>query len=168
MNNNNVPTDNKKINSLFELAEEIEKDISSISSEIMPLQKKLEAAKEKLDLVQRLIHLTNTENIDQMGDTKNKVNSLIVEKFPEIEDHIEKILGEYEKPMHISNIRSALIKKGVPLPGRGDEANIILRLRRAGDKFIRTERGMYALKIWNLPEYQPTPHKKKVRRRTKK
>jgi hypothetical protein len=67
--------------------------------------------------------------------------------------------------MHIRDIRNALIQKGVPLPGKGDEANIILRLRRDNARFIRTERGTYALVEWNLPAYAPAPRTKKVRRR---
>ena len=97
---------------------------------------------------------------------KKGIQALIIETaLPEIEDRIEEVLQSNGKPMHITDIRATLIRIGVPLPGRGDEANIILRLRRASERFVRTGRGTYALTAWKIPEYSPAPSRKRVRRR---
>lgn len=146
-------------------SEEIKREIAEINACIAPLQQRLEAAHEKLDLVQRIRHLMVP------GDSSDAVNpkaisaSPQVNALPGIEERIEEVLRSSGKPMHIQDIRSSLIQMGAPLPGRGDEANIILRLRRATDRFVRTERGTYGLTTWNIPEYSPAPRKKKLRKR---
>jgi hypothetical protein len=70
---------------------------------------------------------------------------------PDLEGAVEKILRAEGKPLHISNIQEALVAQGVPIPGRGDEANIIVRLRRFEDRFTRTARGTYGLTEWHIP-----------------
>jgi hypothetical protein len=79
---------------------------------------------------------------------------------------VEAILAEKGEPMHIGALRDVLIERGIPLPGRGDEANIIVRLRRDDTRFTRTGRGTYGLTAWGLPAVAPT-RRKKVRRRRK-
>jgi hypothetical protein len=160
-----VLTSFKNIELLQAWAEDIEREIAEITSDILPLQQRLDAAHEKLDLVRRLIHLSAPGATSLSRNTNTVPTSPQVPVLPEIEDRIEEILSSNGKPMHISELRGALIQMGVPLPGRGDEANIILRLRRASDRFVRTERGTYALTAWNLAEYSPTPSKKRVPKR---
>ncbi len=165
MTNKNVPTSFESAETLQAWTEAIEREIAEITSKIFPLQQRLDAAHEKLDLVQRLIHLSvpNANSFTRVTDIGS--TSLHTTTPPGIEDHIEEILRTSGKPMHISELRTTLIQTGVPLPGRGDEANIILRLRRASDRFIRTERGTYALTAWNLPAYSPKTSMKRVPKR---
>jgi hypothetical protein len=151
--------------SLQAWSEKIEREIADITSQILPLQKRLDAAREKLDLVRRIRHLMVPGVASVAGNVKAISTPLPTNTLPCIEDRIEEILRSSGKPMHIQDIRASLIQMGVPLPGRGDEANIILRLRRATDRFVRTERGTYALITWNIPEYSPAPRKKKIRKR---
>lgn len=159
MNNEHVPTDSAE--TLQRLAEEIESEIAELRSGILPLQQRLDAAREKLDLVHRLIHLSSPSN----DSTSTQHGSASPSSSPlQLEDYMERILLTAGTPLHIRQIRASLIEMGVPLPGKGDEANIILRLRRASDRFIRTERGTYALAAWNMPSYSPTPRKRKIRR----
>ena len=167
MENNIVPTSPGNIEVLKAWAENIEREINEINVTIIPLQKRLDASREKLDLVKRLIHLSAPSDISSLGTIDTTSIQPPTPVIPEIEDRIEEILISSGKPMHIRDIRSLLIKMGVPLPGRGDEANIILRLRRAGDRFIRTERGTYALSKWNMPKYSPAPSKKRIPKQRK-
>ena len=162
-----VRTSFENIEALQAWTETIEQEIKEITSEILPLQQQLDAAREKLDLVRRLIHLSTSKVVSPEGNVDTTPSPLQPVTLPGIEDHIEKVLRSQGKPVHISEIRASLIKMGVPLPGRGDEANIILRLRRANDRFIRTGRGTYALTEWNMPEYSPVPIKKTVRKQKK-
>ena len=69
----------------------------------------------------------------------------------DLEATVEGILRSAGRPIHISDIRSSLLEKGIPIPGRGDEANVIVRLRRLEDRFTRTARGTYGLAEWKLP-----------------
>ncbi len=69
----------------------------------------------------------------------------------DLEQAVEEILRAAGEPLHISDIRATLIERQVPIPGRGDDANIIVRLRRFEDRFTRTARGTYGLAEWGIP-----------------
>lgn len=152
----------------------METKISEMRAQISSLQQQLDALVEQRDLTRRLLHLGESE--PQLGPSvsnpvyegRNNVSDAArnfrEQKENDIEDHLEELLTVAGKPVHIREIREGLIQKGVPLPGRGDEANIILRLRRSTDRFVRTGRGMYALASWGLPEVKPT-RKKIIKRR---
>jgi hypothetical protein len=70
-------------------------------------------------------------------------------------DECERILREAGGPVHIKDLHSALLQQGIPLPGKGTEANVIVRLRRAKERFVRTGRGTYGLPEFGLPEVEP-------------
>ncbi len=151
----------------------IEKEIEEIRSRIAPLEQRLEAARERLDLLQRLIRLT--EDAKKTPNTVFKSGNSSSSRSKgaphvgkqDIEAHLEHILSEAGKPMHISEIRRTLVDRAVPLPGRGDEANIIVRLRRAPEQFTRTGRGMYALATLGLDAVPPAKRRRKVGARRK-
>ena len=147
----------------------IEKEIEMIKASIAPLEQRLEAARERLDLVQRLIRLTEGAKsmpgpAAELGKSSasGKATSLPIGRQG-LEVHLEHILREAGKPMHISEIRQALIDNAIPLPGRGDEANIIVRLRRAPEQFTRTGRGMYALATLGLDAVPPARRRRRTR-----
>jgi hypothetical protein len=167
MENENVPTTLNDVAALRTWAKQIESEIGEITSAIAPLQQRLDAAREKLDLVRRLIHLSADTSPSTAATMPLNSSSTLPPTSPDVEDRIEQILLQMGHPMHIREIRASLIEQGVPLPGRGDEANIILRLRRARDRFIRTERGTYGLAAWQMTEYAPAPKKKTIRKRKK-
>lgn len=165
MNTESVPTSIESKEALQAWADQIQQEIVEITAAIMPLQQRLDAASEKLDLVRRLIHLSHPTSEAACTRQEQLRSSQQTASFPAIEDHIEEVLRSAGKPMHIRDIRDALIQMAVPLPGRGDEANIILRLRRDPDRFVRTGRGTYGIAAWKLLEYSPAPRKKRVSRR---
>lgn len=167
MKDKNVPTLPENEEALKAWAENIEREIAEITSSILPLQQRLEASREKYDLVQRLIHLSTPSSALSYKNTDISHSLPQAPTTIGVEDYIEDILRSNGKPMHIKEIRASLIHNGVPLPGRGDEANIILRLRRAVNRFVRSGRGIYALTEWNIPEYLPKSNKKRVRRQRK-
>lgn len=145
---------------------DIEAEIAEVGRLMEPLQKRLEAAREKLDLVRRLRHLVGGGGESERS-THSATDAAPVGALGDVEKRIQQILESAGEPMHIGSIRSELIARGVPLPGRGDEANIILRLRRAPTQFLRTGRGMYGLTKWNLQAVPPAAKKRRVRRRRK-
>lgn len=81
------------------------------------------------------------------------------ERRMEVEDAVQQLLLKRKEPMHISEIREELLATSTPIPGRGDEANIIVRLRKYPDRFTRTARGTYALAAWGLPELETSVRK---------
>lgn len=163
MSQSHVPTEYDSVD-LTAWAQAVEAEIAQINSAMLPLQRRLEAAREKIDLIQRLRHLVNGEG----GATvPSKAAPRPSSPSTDVEAEIEQILEAAGQPQHITSIRQKLIEQGTPLPGRGDEANIILRLRRAPDRFVRTGRGMYGLTRWNIQAMPPTTRKRRVRRRRK-
>jgi hypothetical protein len=136
-----------------------EEEIASLTSSMIPLQAQLEAARERLDLIRRLARLSNGSSRKEPSNGQS-----VMVPGNDVEDHIEQLLHAAGEPMHIGVIRERLIEQGVPLPGRGDEANIILRLRRDSARFVRTGRGTYGLASWNLVEVPPTAKKRRLRR----
>ena len=151
----------------------IEKEIEVIRASIAPLEQRLEAARERLDLVRRLIRLTEGAKSTPRRGVEAHISSssgsaaLLLTGRQDFEAHLEHILREAGKPMHISEIRQSLVDRAVPLPGRGDEANIIVRLRRAPERFTRTGRGTYALTTLGLDAVPPAKRRRRVRARKK-
>jgi len=76
------------------------------------------------------------------------------------------VLEESGKPLHISDLRHALEQKGVPIPGKGTDANVIVYLSRS-DEVCRVGKGLYALRTWGVPEVPPRQRRSKHRGRSR-
>ena len=79
------------------------------------------------------------------------------------EDSLEEILATENSAMHVDRIAEKLLERGVVIPGRGDHANIITRLRRAPEKFDWIGAGTYALTKWDLPKKKNIKSRKRIR-----
>lgn len=158
---------------LQQWAAAIEKEIEKTRGDIAPLEQRLAAARERLDLIQRLIRLTEGAQAVPRRGSGSRTSVSSGKTAPDqagkqdLEAHLEHILSEAGKPMHISRIRQALVDRAIPLPGRGDEANIIIRLRRAPERFTRTGRGTYALATLGLDAVPPARRQRRIRARRK-
>lgn len=130
-----------------------QREVDQRSAELAAVQQRLTAAREQVELLGRLIRLTEQEPRGSVSIATPPTSDWSVRA--DLEGHVEQVLEAAGGPMHISDIRRALIDRGVPLPGRGDEANIIVRLSRASETFTRTARGTYALASWGLPAMPP-------------
>lgn len=80
-----------------------------------------------------------------------------------IEQGAIQVLAERSKPLHISELRAELARRGIPIPGKGTDANVIVYLSRCKD-ICRVGRGLYALRTWNVPEV-PARRRRSVRKR---
>jgi hypothetical protein len=134
------------------------KRADELKTEIRLRQVELAQVEERVSLVSRLIAVDSAESIsaEPESGSATALGSLPatfrLSTEGELEDQVEALLREAGAPMHISAIREALISKGVQIPGRGDEANIIVRIRKVPERFTRTARGTYALPEWGIPE----------------
>jgi len=159
-----------RIEELAQWAQATEAEIADLVADISPLQQKLAAARERLDLIRKLAALaeppSQAKKSAAAGDAISPQARVADPPRPDsgdLEYHLDELLRKAGKPMHISEIRQGLINQAVPLPGRGDEANIILRLRRSPDRFSRTGRGTYASAALGLPSVAPTKRRRRVR-----
>jgi hypothetical protein len=130
-----------------------------LRGEIRTKQTDLAQVEERLALVTKLIEMeTRTQASalapDGEGTPTGAPGPVAVPArtgTSDLEDAVEEILRAAGAPLHISDIRERLMAQGVPIPGRGDDANIIVRLRRFEDRFTRTARGTYGLAEWGIP-----------------
>jgi hypothetical protein len=76
------------------------------------------------------------------------------------------VLEESGQPLHISDLRRALEQRGIPIPGKGTDANVIVYLSRAAE-VCRVGKGLYALRAWGVPEV-PARHRRSRRRKAKR
>lgn len=130
-----------------------------LRAEIGVKQADLARVEERLALLTRLIEVETSgqpvASTSDGGDTRREPRAPstgpLGTSTPGLEDAVEEILRTAGAPLHISEIREALVTQGVPIPGRGDDANIIIRLSRVEDRFTRTARGTYGLAEWGIP-----------------
>lgn len=137
-------------------------EAEAIRQDIAAKRQILERIDERLSLAKQLVELERPAGPSKAAEPKTRgLKTPLAEPEPtrrsdgsSLEDAVESILAEAGSPLHISKIRELLVERGVPIPGRGDDANIIVRLTKDEDRFNRTARGTYALKAWGLPAMQ--------------
>jgi hypothetical protein len=139
-----------------------------LRAEIRAKQAELAQVEERLTLVTKLIEVETRGRADASSNRQIAPTEPLLPATgsarnspPGLEDAVEEILRAAGTPLHIANIRETLTAKGVPIPGRGDDANIIVRLRRFEDRFTRTARGTYGLAEWGIPELKSKARKKR-------
>jgi chromosome segregation ATPase len=129
----------------------LSRQAEDLRGEIGAKQAELSGVEERLKLVRRLLELeAHGTPSNRRSDGKASASKALATKPPELEQAVTQILRDAGKPLHIADIRAELIDRQVPIPGRGDDANIIVRLRRLDEQFTRTGRGTYALAEWGL------------------
>jgi len=62
-------------------------------------------------------------------------------------DSVTAILKANGAPMSTSAIRKELLDQGVPLPGKGETANLISHFQRSKGRIIRVSRGLYDIRV---------------------
>lgn len=145
------------LKNLIATRDQLADSVEEARTEMARLKLKISTMEERLQLVSRLIEVeTRVESDDDVSTPRRSLTSDLELSSPrsqedELEVEVERILEASGKPLHISEIRSELLKNGVSIPGRGDDANIIVRLRKDGTRFTRTARGTYGLPKWGIP-----------------
>jgi hypothetical protein len=137
-----------------------------LRAEIRAKQVDLAQTEERLNLVTKLIEVETRGEVDPPGSTEVNASTASTSAPAthlltlDLEQSVEAILRAAGKPLHISEIRETLVTRGIPIPGRGDDANIIVRLRRLQDRFTRTARGTYGLADWGIPALAGKPRRR--------
>jgi hypothetical protein len=159
------------LDSLSAWRQALTRQARALRTEIQAQQTTLAHVEERLSLVTKLIEIeTRAHGADPIsnGEAGSTPNQALANEAhdrlgtSDFEGAVEAILSAAGEPLHISSIRESLMAKRIPIPGRGDDANIIVRLRRLDDRFTRTARGTYGLAEWGIPE---APSRKRKRRK---
>jgi hypothetical protein len=125
------------------LSLDVQAEIERCREVVAQLQVSFETVKAELAREQERLNLL--ERLRVLDDTPSE-QPLSASQRPVLEDAVVDYLRLSGKPMHISVIRSNLIKDGVPIPGKGVDANVITRISRDG-RIARApgRRGYYVL-----------------------
>lgn len=141
-----------RLKQLGEWEKELVAEQEQIARELEPLLNRREEIRTKLDLLARLKGLEGASGRGPQQSRPQTVASLS-RAAPtigsELQSVVKEILKACGRAMHLKELRTALAERGVPLPGRGTDANLIVHLRRARDVFRRQSRGTYGLVEWS-------------------
>ena len=144
---NNQPS----VDDLLKWRDRVIEDIEKNKADLAEAQKRLLESQERLGLIEKLLKL----------DGKKFSERDIADNPKDLLDECEKILREAGRPLHVKKIHSELLSRGVPVPGKGTEANVISRMQRSGGRFIRTGRGTYGIPEFGISEAKPKKRKLK-------
>jgi hypothetical protein len=140
-----------RVAELQRLKEQVLLDLQAARAKLPEVQKQIRDNEQKLELVEGLIALET--------GTGNGAVPQVMGGSDELLDACERLMREAGKAVHIRDLHTTLLRQGVPIPGKGAEANLILRLQRS-DRFVRTGRGTYAPRGFGLPEVRPVRTKR--------
>jgi hypothetical protein len=121
-----------------------------LARDLEPLLTRREELRMKLDLVQRLKNLESGDKTQEGQPTlaMPPIASPSSSVGSELQAAVRRILESRRKPMHVREIRGVLTEQGIPIPGKGTDANLIVHLRRAPTIFEPCGRGTYGLADW--------------------
>ena len=143
--------------------EQLSKEMQESQTLLADAQVRVEEIDKELNLVSSLLDLhlkqqrkvgtvgTNDKNLPKSDDDHlNDVIRIAQEfksKSSRFESAIKEILKDFgnQNGMHIREIKNHLRRRKIAIPGLGTMANIITRMRRANDTFVRVAPGTYAL-----------------------
>lgn len=141
----------------------LQKELSDVQALIAQLQEeaasvaaRLSLQQERERLLRRLLELDGAPR--PVSPSRN------------LSDEVEAVLQDSAIPLHISNIREKLLEKGVQIPGKGLDANVIARIGK-DPRFVRVsgKRGFYTLTGIDQPVPKPmAPARRRRRKRSKR
>jgi hypothetical protein len=150
----------------------LEAAVTAASERAAALEAKLESLIAARDQARREAHLLGELLAVRNGDeTRTAVSaggakaraSTKATRHPAVEQSLRE-LEQAGKPLHISELMRLLAARDVPIPGAGEQANLIAHLTRHPE-VVRPSRGMYALRGWGVTESPPL--KRATRKRVK-
>lgn len=136
-------------------------ELSTAEAGLAAAQLKLEACRERVRLLDRLLTVEGGSEADTATEARPVATTVASLAPPdELLDACEKVVRSAGRPLHISEMHAALLKDGTPIPGRGTEANLLVRLHRSNGRFVRTGRGTYAPASMGAAEVRPTQRRR--------
>ncbi len=136
---------------------QVEESLEGLRRQLAQVQKAIKDSEERLQLLDRLLAL------ERGSDEETRTFRTHTAGRATFLDACVELIRQKREPVHIRELHSSLLDKGIPIPGRGDQANIIARIQRSDGRIIRTGRGMYGLPDCGHPEVKPVRRRKETR-----
>lgn len=134
--------------------ENIQSEIDGLRVQVQGL---LLTIDEKEQQAEYILKLLDAENVEIDGELASVGRVSVSDMAYEVMTTLPK------QPIHYRELADKIMAEGKYIPGQDPAANLISHLSR-DDRFIRTDRGTYALQEWGFEEAKPTRRSKKRRR----
>ena len=113
-----------------------ESKLAALRSELEVLQGQVTVEEERVSLLRRLLELDSPSTAVQNGPPptggslaqRRESHAVTPRDTVSLEDAVVLILSERSDAVHIGAIHAELLKRGVRIPGKGVDANIIARI----------------------------------------
>ncbi|HEY5506857.1 MAG TPA: FHA domain-containing protein [Coriobacteriia bacterium] len=112
-------------------------ELENARTELADAQKRTADSGTRVRLLEGLLALDPNRRFDTTIDAGSLATN------EDALDATVEILKERGTAMGIRELRAELLARNVPLPGRGDDANLIGKYQRSGGRVIRVARGLY-------------------------
>lgn len=160
-----------KTEQLRAAAASLREGIARTRSRIAELTKELDRGEQELRLISELLRLRGADAGAAAGDSDASViplRSALSTDGSRLSQAVVEILRQAGKPLHIQELMTRVRDRQVPIPGKGEPANLIAHIRSKGG-IVRPNRGMYGLKEWGIEDYSDSKAKtrKATSRRTR-
>lgn len=142
-------------------------ELEAAQAALAAAQQRAEASRERLRLLDRLLAVESGSEAASSQENAMQTAQERTAPVDDLLDSCEKVIRNAGKPLHIRELHAALLNEGIPIPGRGTEANLLVRLHRSNGRFVRTGRGTFAPVSMGAQEVRPT-HRRRVNLRNAK
>jgi len=119
--------------------------LAELDGRIAELARTRETARREVELLEQLLAVRQGEQ--EPPPRTSKASATPRKSRPDTSRVVEQVVVDLEragKPLHISELMGLLQEREIPVPGAGQQANLIALLTR-DDRIVRPSRGMYAL-----------------------
>ncbi len=121
------------------LKTEYDKSLAALAearADLVAAQKRTALAEQRVSMLRNLLAIEAEQSSE---------NSLDVRKPENLIDVAVDIISDNGGAMRLAELRRDLLNRGIPLPGKGTDANLLGRLQRSGGRVVRVDRGLYAV-----------------------
>jgi hypothetical protein len=153
---------------LADAAELLRDKIAAKKAEFADLAEDLRRAERELQLIAELIRVRGEGLVpDESARLPSAPSSELTEVVsdgsgPSLAEAVVGVLRRQGKAMHIQELTVAVRKAGIPIPGRGESANVIAHIR-SHPEVVRPVRGVYGLREWGIQDAVARPRKRRRR-----
>jgi hypothetical protein len=115
----------------------------------------------ELDRGEQELRLRGADACEAAGDSDASVIPLVSARSTDgsrLSQAVVEILRQAGKPLHIQELMTRVRERQLPIPGKGEPANLIAHIRSKSG-IVRPNRGMYGLKEWGIEDYSDSKAK---------